>query len=118
MKIVKPDPYLPTEKHIYTLLKYLSEGDCFSFVNKDGTRKPGDYYVEDQYPKFGCTTVINDTNIIEYGKDTYSTNQVTAVENDQVVFLWQKKSIRTKHVIYSDKFKHRFWEEYDFSKGK
>ena len=101
MKLVKPNPYLPTEKHIYTQLKYLSSGDRFAFVKPNGARV-GTYFVEGQYPKFKCTTVININNIHQNDKDSFYTKDVTAVENDQVVFLLKKNDIKTFHKIFAE----------------
>ncbi len=87
-----------------TLLKHLKEGDKFQFCEKDGRiKKQAPYYVEGQYPKFGCTTVFAEHNINHYftGKPSdVDCENVTGVENNQYVKILDCAVLHVKHNLH------------------
>lgn len=84
-----------------TMLHLLDEGDRFQFANENGTLKSNKiYYVEGQYPKFHCTTVCGDHNIVPCcGGECKCMNVVTGVEDTQWVHLVKKHAIDICHEI-------------------
>lgn len=89
-----------------TMLSLLDEGDKFQFANEDGTLKSERiYYVEGQYPKFNCTTVVAEHNIepcMSFGlyKDKGEhAKVVTGVEDTQWVHLVTRHSIHFCHKV-------------------
>lgn len=93
-------------KHRVTMLHLLDEGDKFQFANEDGTLKSERmYFVEGQYQKFGCTTVIAEHNIKEcphyglYADEGQHTDVITRVENIQWVHLVQSHAIHVCHKV-------------------
>ena len=85
-----------------TQLRYLKDGDHFEFIDTKGKRKGAcDYYVEGQYPKFGCTTVYASCHIWHSfsGPSTVDCKDITGVENNQLVRLLDEATWHIKHVI-------------------
>ena len=98
------------QKDIYTL-KELKEGDRFKFLSSDASWIhfknriiDKEYFVEGQYPHFGCTTVCAEKNITLCNPDSPYDNtkhmtKVTAVRNDQKVVLTKRNAIHTCHIV-------------------
>ena len=87
-------------KHQTTLLGNLLEGDKFQFAHENGTPKSDRiYYVEGQYPKFGCTTVIQEQNIRKCNSGGLHATMVTGVESDQWVNFIQEEVIHVCHKV-------------------
>ena len=84
-----------------TMLHLLDEGDRFQFANEDGTLKSERmYYVEGQYPKFGCTTVCAETNIEPCRSgEGQKMRMVTGVEDAQWVHLVTEHAIDVCHKV-------------------
>ncbi len=93
------------KKHNITRLALLDEGDKFQFANEDGTLKSERvFFVEAQYPKFSCTTILAEHYIKPchsyglYKDDGLHAEMVTAVE-DQWVHILQKHAIHICHKV-------------------
>lgn len=78
------------------ILKNLKEGDKFIFPAKPDTP----YFVEGQYPKFGCTTVCKASNIepCSSGNGEHMT-MVTGVNDKQEVKLIKSNAIHICHKV-------------------
>ena len=95
-----------------TLLRNLKEGDKFYFCDQNGRIKKTStaYYVEGQYPKFKCTTVFAEMNILHSftGPSIVPCEYVTGVENNQYVKVDDLHVLHVKHTLgYGD-------DEYDY----
>lgn len=87
-----------------TKLKNLKEGDKFKFVNA-GDFIPyylkissANFYVEGQYPEFGCTTICKEINIKSCKHGICLTN-VFAVHNNQDVIVTKHNAISICHKV-------------------
>ena len=71
-------------------LSELKEGDKFYFCTENGnTASSNNYFVEGQYPKFGCTTIFPEYAIVPIRfsplRGLKQIEHVTAVANNQYV---------------------------------
>lgn len=83
-------------------LSELKPEDSFYFCDENGNRKSNTmYFVEAQYPKFGCTTIFAKNKITLAPNKNHYINQynITAVENNQYVDISEKTYIGIWHQI-------------------
>ena len=87
-----------------TLLRNLKEGDKFQFCDQTGKIKSHkEYYVEGQYPKFGCTTVFAEMYINHFFSGRNSNvdcKNVTGVEDKQYVKVIDCGVLHVSHELH------------------
>ena len=94
---------------VITQLKNLKDGDKFYFCKEDGTPASStNYYVEGQYPRFGCTTIFPEYAIkpIRFNplRGLKQIEHVTAVNNDQYVMPLEE-FLDITHVVNEDNYR-------------